>query len=186
MRHASKKSVFKVLRNLEIAVVIDIGTERCTESLMEAFPDAHHVLIESNPTWIPLYEDVYSEISFEAHHFTASSQNRVDELKFCVNGGPVLLKIDVDGQELDCLHGCSGLFGRVSAVVVEATADRLSGIVAFLEQHDFRLFDIVDLCYCGPQLHQVDLVFVHASAEGHVRVAWDINLFQDSSLLATD
>jgi hypothetical protein len=186
MRHASKKSVFRVLRNLRISVVIDIGAERCTESLIEAFPDAHHVLIESNPTWIPLHKDVYSEISFESHNFAASSQNRVDELKFSDCGGPVLLKIDVDGQELDCLHGCSGLLERVSAVVVEATTDRLSGIVDFLERHNFRLFDIVDLCYCGPQLHQVDLVFVHASAEGHVRVAWDINLFQDSSLLATD
>jgi hypothetical protein len=186
MRHASKKSVFKVLRNLGIAVVIDIGTERCTESLIEAFPDAHHVLIESNPAWIPLYEDIYSGISFEAHNFTASSQNRVDRLKFSVCGGPSLLKIDVDGQELDCLHGCSGLFGSASAVVVEATTDRLSGIVAFLEQHDFRLFDLVDLCYCGPQLHQVDLVFVRACEEPKVRVAWDISLFQDSSLLNPD
>lgn len=186
MRHASKKSVFKVLRNLGIAVVVDVGVERCTASLIEAFPDAHHVLIESNPVWIPLYEEAYKGISFESHNLTASSQNRVDELKRRVYGGPVLLKIDVDGQELDCLHGCSGLFGSVSAIVVEATTDRISGTVAFLEQHDFRLFDIVDLCYCGPQLHQVDLVFVHASAEGHVRVAWDINLFQDSSLLALD
>lgn len=186
MRHASKKSVFKVLRKLGISVVIDVGAERCTESLIEAFPDAHHVLIESNPAWIPLYEDVYRGISFEAHNLTASSQNRVDQLKCVAHGGPALLKIDIDGQELDCLHGCSGLFGRVSAVVVEATTDRLSGIVDFLEQHGFRLFDIVDLCYCGPQLHQVDLVFVHASVEHHVRVAWDINLFQDSSLLATE
>ena len=186
MRHASKRSVFKVLRNLGIAVVIDIGVERCTASLIEAFPDAHHVLIESNPVWIPLYEEAYKGISFESHNFTASSQNRVDELKCSVHGGPVLLKIDVDGQELDCLHGCSGLFGGVSAIVVEATTDKISGILVFLEHHDFHLFDVVDLCYCGPQLHQVDLVFVRSCEESKVRVGWDIRLFQDSSLLATD
>jgi len=185
MRLASKKSVFKVLRNLEIAVVIDIGVERCTKSLIEAFPDAHHVLIESNPVWIPLYEEAYKGISFESHNLTASSQDRVDELK-CRVCGPTLLKIDVDGQELDCLHGCSGLFERVSAVVIEATPDKICETIAFLEQSNFRLFDFVDLCYCGPQLHQVDLVFVRACEEPKVRVAWNINLFQDSSLLNPD
>ena len=182
MRHPSKKSVLEVLRKLGIAVVIDIGVERSTASLIEGFPDAHHVLIESDPKWIPSYEHTYSGVSFEAHNFEASEIRRVDELCESV-AGPILLKIDVDGQEMACLRGCLGLYDRVSAVVIESTIDRICDTIAFLEQNAFRLFDIVDICYCGPQLHQVDLVFVRKCVESIVRVEWDISLFQDSSLL---
>lgn len=182
MRYASKKSVFKVLRKLGIAVVIDIGVERCTASLIEGFPDAHHVLIESNPKWICSYDRTYSGISFEVHNVAAGETLRVDEL--CKDSaGPILLKIDVDGQEMECLRGCSGLYDRVSVVVIESTVDRICDTIAFLEGKSFRLFDMVDICYCGPQLHQLDLVFVHKCVESKVRVGWDINLFQDSSLL---
>lgn len=180
MRHATKKSVLQVLRKLGIATAIDVGVERCTQSLMDAFPDAKHVLVESDYRWFRDYPEVYSGLSFEDYNwFANSTSRRVDSID-C--NGPVLIKVDVDGPEMDVLAGCTGLFPKVSAIIVEATMDKLFEILFFAERHGFKLFDVVDLCYCGPQLHQVDLVFVHSSVESKIRVDWDLALFQDSSL----
>ncbi len=180
MRFPTKQDSLQRLKPLGIKTVIDVGVERCTESLMIAFPGAKHILVESDGKWFDGYLETYKDISFEDYNWFANSTDRRIDSIDC--DGPVLLKIDVDGPELDVLRGCIGLFPKVAAIVIEATTDKLPEILLLIERHGFRLFDIVDLCYCGPQLHQVDLVFVHSSVESKIRVDWDLALFQDSSL----
>ncbi len=180
MRIPTKADSIWQLRSLGIKTVIDVGVAQSTESLMQVFPDAHHILIESDAMWIDSYPKTYSGISHEVRKWTANdSTHRIDSID-CE--GPILLKIDVDGSELTVLDGCTRILPNVAAVVVEATMDRLSSIAGMLDQQGFAFFDIVDLCYCGGQLHQCDLVLVNRSVEHLVIVPFDLAKYQDSSL----
>jgi len=80
---------------------------------------------------------------------------------------PYLLKIDVDGHELEILKGAERALQQASIVVVEAPlANRRQPEIIeraqLLLQSGFYLFDIVGLAYYAKLLHQVDLVFVRS------------------------
>ena len=175
MRHPTKRDAFRRLSAISIATVIDVGVAAQTESLIAAFPDALHLLIESDPRWIETYPDTYAGIDCVVHVMHASDVSRIDAMRI---DGPVLLKIDVDGGELLVLRGAAGILDRVAIIIVEATADWLSGIVQFAEVHRFRLFDIVELCYCGNQLHQCDLIFVAEAFCHLVFTPWSLESYQ--------
>lgn len=73
---------------------------------------------------------------------------------------PWLLKIDVDGVELQILAGAAETLRDCSVVVVEAGIRTFMERAAALQAHGFELFDIVELCYYDDRLRQFDLVFV--------------------------
>lgn len=75
--------------------------------------------------------------------------------------GPYLLKIDVDGAELDVLSGAEGILEQTSIIVIEAQVRNFKDRMLAVMQHGFQLFDIVDLCYYDRRLNQVDLVFLN-------------------------
>ena len=80
--------------------------------------------------------------------------------------GPYLLKVDVDGHELEILKGATEALKETAIVVVEAPLGAVPTPPIFARmQHllsqGFRLFDIVDLAYYRGVLSQVDLVFVN-------------------------
>jgi FkbM family methyltransferase len=76
---------------------------------------------------------------------------------------PHLLKVDVDGVELDVLRGGTETLRRCSVVVVEAPHSQILERLRFVTEAGFDLFDIVDSCYYGGVLWQVDLIFVARS-----------------------
>lgn len=73
---------------------------------------------------------------------------------------PYLLKIDVDGRELDVLRGAKETLGGVSCVVLEATVANFAQRMTYLTAEGFVLWDIVDLCYRNGCLWQVDLIMI--------------------------
>ncbi len=75
---------------------------------------------------------------------------------------PSLLKIDVDGHELPILHGAVKSLEQISVVIIEVTLPLMTMTerVCFLEEHGFRLIEIVDLCYYCNTLSQFDMFFV--------------------------
>jgi FkbM family methyltransferase len=75
--------------------------------------------------------------------------------------GPFLLKIDVDGQELEVLQGATDTLRRVSVLIVETTVDKLREKLDFAESSGFRLIEIVDPCYYYGLLSQMDLILVN-------------------------
>jgi FkbM family methyltransferase len=88
-------------------------------------------------------------------------QTRLDTiLKESAPAAPYLLKIDVDGVELDVLRGATDTLSRCSVVIVEASASGLLERLQFIANAGFGLFDVVDSCYYGGVLWQVDLVLV--------------------------
>jgi len=82
--------------------------------------------------------------------------------------GPYLIKIDVDGSELDVIEGAEGTLAAVELVVIEATffSSNVSRIVETMQSRGFALYDIVDFLYrpIDQALWQVDLVFVKESS----------------------
>lgn len=74
---------------------------------------------------------------------------------------PYLLKIDVDGAELDILRGAAGILPDCSIVVVEANVQTFLPRAAAVVQAGFQLFDIVDPCYYDGRLRAFDFVFLN-------------------------
>ncbi len=74
--------------------------------------------------------------------------------------GPFLLKIDVDGNEMNVLTGADAALRQCAYVVIEATMHAFAPRAEALWSAGFRLYDICDLLYYRGALHQADLVFV--------------------------
>lgn len=73
---------------------------------------------------------------------------------------PHLLKIDVDGAELQVLKGAEKALESCSIVCIETGVSNLFKRSVPLVGAGFGLFDIVDLCYYDDRLAQVDLIFI--------------------------
>ncbi|MCC6305375.1 MAG: FkbM family methyltransferase [Rhodobacteraceae bacterium] len=74
---------------------------------------------------------------------------------------PYLLKIDVDGAELDILRGARGILPDCSIVVVEAGLLSLVERASAVAAAGFQFFDFVDPCYYDGRLWSFDLVFLN-------------------------
>ena len=82
-------------------------------------------------------------------------------------GGPFLIKIDVDGKELDVLKGCANTLERTECAIVETVffgegANHFYRVVEFMQGHGFVIYDIVEPVYrpIDMALWQVDTIFV--------------------------
>lgn len=71
-----------------------------------------------------------------------------------------LLKIDVDGKELDILRGASGCLRNASVIITEAVYSSLTQRGKIIEDSGFQLIDIVDRVMYGEVLWQCDLVYL--------------------------
>ena len=92
--------------------------------------------------------------------------------------GPFLIKIDVDGFEIDVLKGASALVGKDSVFVVEATLcdgdPRFPKIMDFFRPYDFVLHDIIDPLFrpADGALWQVDVIMVHSASSFRKMIAF--------------
>lgn len=71
----------------------------------------------------------------------------------------LLLKIDVDGQDLEVLKGATNLLTKVKVLQVEASLFNMTEIITYLDTNGFKIIDIVDFCYYDHALTQVDIIF---------------------------
>ena len=96
---------------------------------------------------------------------------------------PYLLKVDVDGHELEVLQGATEMLRDTGCIIVEAPLQRplnaLTTRANFLESQGFILWDIVDLCYYYDNLSQVDLIFLSRELKREAVFApWEHYAFQ--------
>lgn len=61
--------------------------------------------------------------------------------------GPILLKLDVQGAEVQALRGASKVLADTDAVIIEADVDDFQAINATLLDANFSLYDITQLNY---------------------------------------
>jgi FkbM family methyltransferase len=73
---------------------------------------------------------------------------------------PYLVKLDVDGFELQIMQGAIDTLQKTSVVIVETMKYDLTERISFLEAHGFEIFDLVDLCYYDQRLWQCDAVLL--------------------------
>ena len=83
---------------------------------------------------------------------------------------PDLLKLDVQGAELDVLRGAETLLQTTKCVLLEASLHRwnkdapmIEEVIAFLAARGFEIIDIADTHFTQGYLIQVDLIFAHVS-----------------------
>ncbi|GGB71148.1 FkbM family methyltransferase [Glycocaulis alkaliphilus] len=74
--------------------------------------------------------------------------------------GPFLLKIDIDGREMDVLEGAKNMLKNCAVVIIECTGDTLAERVRTVMQSGFRLFDVVEPCYYDSAFWQCDVIFI--------------------------
>ncbi len=84
----------------------------------------------------------------------------------------LLLKIDVEGAEMDVLRGAVDALKHTVAAVIETsiavkykTGAEFSEVVQFMKEHGFSVFDLLAGANKSGKLYQVDTVFVRTDAE---------------------
>lgn len=111
-----------VLRKLgvEPGCVVDVGAAEDTPPLRWQFPHVHHHLFEPNAALLPALASNYAAVSHTIYPVAVGNPS-VDELLADVQiPEPCLLKIDVDGPELDVLAGASSTLAESGIVIIES------------------------------------------------------------------
>lgn len=86
---------------------------------------------------------------------------RFDALEVAKNIAPnFLLKVDVDGQDLNVVRGFGDKLALASIVIIECTYASMIERITFLQTRGFSIVDMVDLVYYGETLYQFDAVLV--------------------------
>lgn len=180
--------------------VIDVGALDGTIHLYQAFPEAHHLLIEPIAEYLPKLQDICASLPHAEYVEGAASDEtrpgeiaifpsmiqsalvtsesvrnetlsyrpinfwRVDDLiKERDLEGPILVKIDVDGEEVRIIRGCEHALSKIEGFIVEVTIlDQIHDVIAQLKEYGFVIHDIIEPLYRPKDqfLWQVDMVFL--------------------------
>ena len=73
-----------------------------------------------------------------------------------------LLKIDVDGTDLNVFKGAENSIESIAVVIIESTTNKLLETIATVSSHSFFLADMADIIYYGDSIYQMDLIFIHS------------------------
>lgn len=111
----------------------------------------------------------------------AKHQNEQDKIKFSTSsrkvpirsldtimekqsmGKPYLLKIDIDGKDLDVIRGAEKTLLDCSIICLEVGLKNIHQRLSVVLKYGFQLFDLVDICYYDGRLIQMDAIFVRTS-----------------------
>jgi Methyltransferase FkbM domain len=146
--------------------------------LYDVWPDAHYILVEPDLRFESAVRGVASRLrSAEVHIAGAGGQCgalpngvplvTIDSLFAHRPEARCVLKIDVDGPELEVLAGCARLLAGDTVVIIEGalldwTNARWGQVVEALREAGYECFDIIEPMFRAADdiLWQVDLVFV--------------------------
>ena len=84
-----------------------------------------------------------------------------------------LLKVDVDGIELQIIQGAGSRLSEFDIVIIECPVsidnDMLYDRISEVRNCGFAIWDIVDLCYYKGNLSQVDVVFINKNLKSQIK-----------------
>jgi FkbM family methyltransferase len=168
---------------IKIDTVIDAGVQRGTGFLIGGFPEAHHYLFEPGTHFIEDLENSYKDIKHTTYNIALSNENKIDDIELfhvgettkiesmvyktldstdIIVGNHTLVKLDVDGHELQVIEGGRETIAAADIIIVEAVVyeREFSKRINSIESLGFRMFDIVDIDYSNGHMGQCDVVFV--------------------------
>jgi FkbM family methyltransferase len=148
----------------------------------------HHIILlgEIDKTNVPFYkirngfntgDSKYLEVSsaFQNNNYSIIylDQKRLDsyvvEKKLPL---PDLIKIDVQGAELDVLKGMGKLIDDVKYFIIEVSLHRwnkdspmIEEIIDYMFKHNFYFIDVLDNHVLDGYLFQIDILFCHSSTQ---------------------
>lgn len=73
---------------------------------------------------------------------------------------PYLLKIDVDGHELQIIKGAKAFLADTSVVIIETPKSELVERIAAVQSEDFELFDLAEPVYYDESFWQCDAILI--------------------------
>ncbi len=189
--------------NVPINTIIDVGVQSSTPCLKSIFPDKLHILFEPCSDYWNEIEESYKNIKHILYKIALFKEDKKVNLKqngelFRITDNkeiglievqankldtilndtnfekPYLLKLDVDGAELEILEGAQEALKDCSTIFIEAhPRDYLERCNA-IEKYGFKLFDIIDFRYYDNRLSQFDLVFIKKDLLPHKKQKFDI------------
>lgn len=183
MRSPTKIDSLEILRRegLNPTTIFDVGGgTRGTDCLFLNFSDKRTIIIEPTESHkdtlvdsmmtrgVKDYELVFNRVGIEDTEDTVKLSTIAKE-KDCEPS--YLIKVDVDGGDLDVCKGCADMLPETDCVIVEAGLQlhawgrnrSVSSFIEFFNSFDFCLFDMVDALYYNSVLSNIDLIFISKS-----------------------
>jgi FkbM family methyltransferase len=178
-----------------INTVVDVGVESSTTALINAFPDAHHYLFEPATIFNEDIAENYKDIPHTLINVALSDHTRTEvisgegrrylrevgdiETQFTTldtyfNDKPelwsfdTLVKIDVDGLELEIIRGGANFLQSIGMVMLEVTTFGLASHLLQMEKIGFLPWDITNPGYYDDQFHQCDVMFLNQTLRNSV------------------
>ncbi|GIT89556.1 hypothetical protein JANAI62_09590 [Jannaschia pagri] len=198
----------------DVATVIDVGVQSGTPFLYEAFPQAHFLLLDPDPTFPARISAMWGDrLRYDARVAAVSSQagsimmnvmddhpnlgsvnTRLDVAEGtravevdCVTldtvtsdlAGPLGLKIDTEGHELEVLKGATETLTRCAFVIAEVSIKkrfaggyRFSEVIAFMASQGFEVHSFLSGLTRAPRMS--DVLFVPADSPRFDMIARDL------------
>jgi glycosyltransferase involved in cell wall biosynthesis len=173
-------------------MVFDVGVSSGTPSLYRAFPDAYSVLVrfrsESNDAITSILENHKGEAHYKvveslepplqigrARQKKNAQPATLDSIFQSLDSqqGPVLLKIDAEGNELEVLQGATKLLQSTEFVIAEASVSRslksgyrFEELINWMNSHGFHVFSFLHVEHEESEARPrfVDIVFKRSSS----------------------
>jgi len=171
-----------------------------TKKFKESFPEVHSIMIEANPNHseylstvgefhIALLGKTNEEVDYylctdvQNNHGNGiykentnvpfrSERRKMVTLELLLQGKQFdLIKMDVQGAELDIIQGSPGMIHNTKYLWLEVNvhnynigAPRAGQIIAYLDQIGFEIFDVADVNHFGNEGHllSMDLLFINS------------------------
>jgi FkbM family methyltransferase len=102
-----------------------------------------------------------------------------------LNGGSTLLKLDVQGSEIEILRGAAEVLPQITAVIAEVSlvnynlgAPQFAEITQFMREQGFVVYDIAGMRRFGKMMGQLDIIFLRDDSP--LRMAWQKKRRTDS------
>ena len=184
---AGTPALYRAFPDAKLVLIEPLAEFRpCLEKIMEKYPNACYFPAaaskESGDITIHVHPDlVGSSLYLEDEDSNVNGEPRVvpaitlDEI--CEKNhfeGPYLIKVDVQGAELQVLQGGSQVFDHTELVILEVVlfqffvgGSQFFDVISFMKQRGFVAYDIFDPHYrpLDHAMSQVDIAFVKEFGE---------------------
>ena len=158
--------------------VIDVGVDYGSPELYARFPSSKHkyVLAEADPANAETLKKIAMALGNDTKTVNVFCGPEEGSVTLYVkpeidSGASFLLKIDVEGAEMDVLRGATEALKHCVAVVTELSVSRkyeggaeLGDVISYLRDQGFSVYDLCSGFDRDGKLYQLDAIFVRTDA----------------------